>query len=174
MDATVILTADVGDVEDWTPEVYEAWTDFVCKRLPAMVPGVRIDVRPYGETESQHLGEDHMVAEEAMEALWEEWCATGWDAWLVKQSLNRVKNAQIENENVRERISGQYTVEQLERLTWPIAWNGTVSQDVRDANEQSLRDLVSGARQALEQDPDAIAVEICNGKVISTISESRK
>jgi hypothetical protein len=66
-------------------------------------------------------------------------------------------------------ITGEYDRAALDRLLWPVAWSGTVDAETRAAEESALSDLVDEAREALASDPDAVAVRIEAGAVVSTV-----
>jgi hypothetical protein len=68
--------------------------------------------------------------------------------------------------NVAE-ISGRFDRAELSKLKWPIAWNGTVSAEERAEYEAALSSLVAEAQSALDDNPDAVAVEIVSGEVVS-------
>lgn len=63
------------------------------------------------------------------------------------------------------KISGEFSCEDLKKLRWPIAWNGAPDLEY----EASRRELADDAEEALRSDLDAVAVEIVNGEVVSTI-----
>lgn len=69
---------------------------------------------------------------------------------------------------MRASISGTFTAADLSRLTWPVAWSGTVSDSERARLEGEIAALVAEAREALASDPEAVAVEIVAGEVVST------
>jgi len=78
-------------------------------------------------------------------------------------------DAEIEAATKIRTISGEYDRDSLNKLLWPIAWSGTASTETRRAYEDALRELVDEAREALAQDPDAVAVEIRDGAVVATV-----
>jgi hypothetical protein len=66
-------------------------------------------------------------------------------------------------------INGRFSRSDLNRLSWPIAWDGTVSSEARAAYEAELAALLDEAQAALSDSPDAVAVEIVDGKVTAVI-----
>ncbi len=73
---------------------------------------------------------------------------------------------------VRSTITGDLTNKDLDRLAWPIAWNGTVPAEQRAAEEADLSELISDARCQLANNPDAYAVEVKDGEIIGVIVDT--
>ena len=70
---------------------------------------------------------------------------------------------------IRDHITGTHTREQLDALTRPIAWSPFKSPADAADEEAALSELAAEAREALEADPDAVAVEIRAGQVVATV-----
>jgi hypothetical protein len=62
-----------------------------------------------------------------------------------------------------KQLNGIFNREQIDRLTWPIAWNGAPDREY----EANLAALVEEAREALRENGDASAVEIRDGRVVA-------
>lgn len=71
--------------------------------------------------------------------------------------------------SLRMRVNGMLNAKDLDRLQWPIAWSGTVSAEQRSEEESDLAELISECLEALREWPDAEAVEIVSGEIVSVV-----
>jgi hypothetical protein len=62
-------------------------------------------------------------------------------------------------------IDGTYSKADIEKLTWPIAWNGEPDREF----EAQRAALVSKARDAFA-DPDTVSVRIEGGEVVECLA----
>jgi len=75
------------------------------------------------------------------------------------------------NERGVDLIGGTFTRADLTRLTWPVAWSGTVADVDRKAHERALSTLKANGLQALDDAPDAVAVVVEAGAVVGVVGE---
>jgi hypothetical protein len=75
------------------------------------------------------------------------------------------------NASIRTTVTGTFTRSALRDLLRPIAWQGTVDAEYRAAEESAIRALVEEARDCLDSNPDAHAVEIVDGELIGSVVE---
>lgn len=80
---------------------------------------------------------------------------------------------------IRDTINGIFTQEEIGRLCWPIAWQGTVVAEDRTAEESALSDLAGQCREAFDEASRAaggipVAVEIVNGRIKHVIFEAEE
>lgn len=84
MNARIVLSADTGC------EMHEAdffaWVSYVGDHIDARCGfEVEVEAADYGDAFADRISaeteEREQAIREAKEALWEDWCATGWDAW---------------------------------------------------------------------------------------------
>ena len=68
-------------------------------------------------------------------------------------------------------IGGTFTRADLKRLTWPVAWSGSVAAVDRVAHEAALASLKADGLQALDDSPDAVAVVVEAGAVVALVGE---
>lgn len=68
------------------------------------------------------------------------------------------------------KYDGTHSKADIDKLTWPIAWNGTTPAETRAAEEAARAVIVEAAREAFAADPDTIAVEVVNGEITATVS----
>jgi hypothetical protein len=66
---------------------------------------------------------------------------------------------------IRDTITGSYDRAALDRLGESVNWD-SLSPDQRRQEEEALNQLVVEARQTLDMDFDAIAVEIEGGEIV--------
>lgn len=66
---------------------------------------------------------------------------------------------------------GIYTRKDLDRLLWPVAWNGSTPAETREERKRMVREIVFKARQALDLDAGCVSVEIRNDKCVATLAE---
>jgi hypothetical protein len=69
-------------------------------------------------------------------------------------------------EGIRKKINGNFTLKEVRQWGWPIAWQGTVSAEDRAAQECDLAGLIAEAEEALRVD-GAVSVEVRDGEVIA-------
>lgn len=163
--------ADVVDGDEWQCTVNVKWADGAAT-LRAGVPAEHLDT-------AKSLGSDH-----GMCAAW----TVGDDRSCWLDSVDHVDVAAfIANAApmalrarrawlaIRERgiatVSGVFGRDELQRLTWPIAWSGTVAAVDRKAHEGRLRALRDDGLRALAEDLAAVAVVVEAGQVVGTVRE---
>lgn len=72
-------------------------------------------------------------------------------------------------------LNGTFSLAELDRLTFPVAWNGTVPAAEQEAQETALRDLVRDAKEQLQQAYDfgdgetELEIEIKDGVICGIV-----
>lgn len=78
--------------------------------------------------------------------------------------------------SLKSDLNGTFTLEELHRLTFPIAWSGTKDPDEAQAEEVELRALAQEASEEIhaaynraDSDSDEFSVRIENGQIIEIV-----
>lgn len=74
-------------------------------------------------------------------------------------------------------LNGSFSLEELKRLTWPIAWSGTVPADEQDAQETELHELAAEAAEQLQgayngcdlEDGQELEIKIVDGEITEIV-----
>jgi hypothetical protein len=72
---------------------------------------------------------------------------------------------------IRQNTNGTMNETDLRRLRWPIAWDGTVSNERRAEEKAALDALADEAIELIQGTDQAVAVEIRDGEIVSVITE---
>jgi hypothetical protein len=71
--------------------------------------------------------------------------------------------------SLRSTINGPLDRSALDRLSFPVAWSGTVSEADRRTQEADLRDLLQQAHDLLDINSDYDAVEVEDGVIVAVM-----
>lgn len=73
-------------------------------------------------------------------------------------------------------LNGTFTLDDLKRMTWPVAWSGTKDHDEADAEETALYEFARKAAAELQEYYDYAgngegdyAVRVVNGEVVEIV-----
>jgi hypothetical protein len=74
---------------------------------------------------------------------------------------------------IRDNLTGTFTRDQLQRLTWPIAWSGTVPASEQADEEAALRTFARDAIAAIEEAElhlgGAMAAKVESGEIVEIV-----
>lgn len=73
--------------------------------------------------------------------------------------------------SLRSDLNGTFDTAALKRLTWPVAWNGTVAASEQREQEAELHSFVNEAEEAIREAilADGYAVEVKDGEIVSVL-----
>jgi predicted GIY-YIG superfamily endonuclease len=79
--------------------------------------------------------------------------------------------------SLRSKLTGTFTLEELDRMTWPVAWSCTKDKGEAFDEEAELHDLVREAKEQLQQaydhnekDDAEFKVKIEAGEVVEIVN----